>query len=87
MALRLEMLSAELMSVGLTGGFAHVYLVRLMQAVHGSDVAVLKRVAVPDKEALGGMRTEVETMVRPAVLPLFSHVSEAQKCAEKIEGS
>jgi hypothetical protein len=32
--------------------------------VHGSDVAVLKRVAVPDKEALASMRTEVDTMVR-----------------------
>jgi len=31
-------------------------------------VAVLKRVAVPDKEALSSMRTEVETMVRPGTL-------------------
>lgn len=46
------------------GGFAHVYLVRLMQTIHGSDVAVLKRVAVPDKEALASMRTEVDTMKR-----------------------
>ena len=37
--------------------------------MHGLDVAVLKRVAVPDKEALATMRTEVETMVRPE-LPL-----------------
>ena len=45
------------------GGFAHVYLVRVPRT--GSDrldAAVLKRVAVPDKEALGNMRTEVETM-------------------------
>lgn len=46
------------------GGFAHVYVVRLPQPVDGSDVAVLKRVAVPDKEALASMRTEVETMKR-----------------------
>ncbi|KAI5793423.1 kinase-like domain-containing protein [Pyronema domesticum] len=46
------------------GGFAHVYLVKLSHAVHGSDVAVLKRVAVPDKEALASMRTEVDTMKR-----------------------
>jgi hypothetical protein len=45
------------------GGFAHVYLVRLAQAANGSEVAVLKRVAVPDKEALANMRTEVVTMV------------------------
>ena len=45
------------------GGFAHVYLVRLSRPVDGLDVAVLKRVAVPDKEALTSMRTEVETMV------------------------
>ena len=46
------------------GGFAHVYLVKLPKAINGSDVAVLKRVAVPDKEALANMRTEVETMKR-----------------------
>lgn len=41
-----------------------MYLVRLARPVNGLDVAVLKRVAVPDKEALANMRTEVETMVR-----------------------
>lgn len=46
-----------------TGGFAHVYLVKVNQVVNGTDVAVLKRVAVPDKEALASMRVEVETMV------------------------
>jgi AP2-associated kinase len=40
-----------------------VYLVKLARPVNGLDVAVLKRVAVPDKEALANMRTEVETMV------------------------
>ena len=44
------------------GGFAHVYLVRLPKAINGVEAAVLKRVAVPDKEALASMRTEVETM-------------------------
>ncbi|KAL8995933.1 MAG: hypothetical protein Q9169_004434 [Polycauliona sp. 2 TL-2023] len=44
------------------GGFAHVYLVRLPKPINGGDGAVLKRVAVPDKEALASMRTEVETM-------------------------
>ncbi|WEW55275.1 Ark- serine/threonine protein kinase [Emydomyces testavorans] len=44
------------------GGFAHVYVVRLPQPVDGSETAVLKRVAVPDKAALANMRTEVETM-------------------------
>ncbi|KAI4200253.1 MAG: hypothetical protein LQ346_002409 [Caloplaca aetnensis] len=44
------------------GGFAHVYLVRLPKPINGDDGAVLKRVAVPDKEALANMRTEVETM-------------------------
>ncbi|KAL8671505.1 MAG: hypothetical protein Q9168_003997 [Polycauliona sp. 1 TL-2023] len=44
------------------GGFAHVYLVRLPKPIDGDDGAVLKRVAVPDKEALASMRTEVETM-------------------------
>ena len=44
------------------GGFAHVYVVRLPKSMNGKDTAVLKRVAVPDKETLASMRTEVETM-------------------------
>lgn len=44
------------------GGFAHVYLVKLPHPIDGTDIAVLKRVAVPDKESLANMRTEVETM-------------------------
>ena len=44
------------------GGFAHLYLVRLPKPIDGVEVAALKRVAVPDKEALTNMRTEVETM-------------------------
>ncbi|KAJ6258415.1 Serine/threonine-protein kinase [Drechslerella dactyloides] len=46
------------------GGFAHVYVVKIDQIVDGTDIAVLKRVAVPDKEALANMRTEVDTMKR-----------------------
>lgn len=45
------------------GGFAHVYVVRLEYSIHGTDTAVLKRVAVPDKENLNIMRIEVDTMV------------------------
>ncbi|KAF2476974.1 uncharacterized protein BDR25DRAFT_276598 [Lindgomyces ingoldianus] len=45
------------------GGFAHVYLVRIPKSSERTpEVGVLKRVAVPDKEALSNMRTEVETM-------------------------
>ncbi|KAH7392097.1 hypothetical protein DE146DRAFT_130508 [Phaeosphaeria sp. MPI-PUGE-AT-0046c] len=45
------------------GGFAHVYLVRVPRPDGKTpEVAVLKRVAVPDKDALANMRTEVETM-------------------------
>lgn len=63
------------------GGFAHVYLVKLPKAVGGTDLAVLKRVAVPDKEALRGMRIEVETMKRlrghgHIVTYIDSHASE-----------
>jgi AP2-associated kinase len=63
------------------GGFAHVYLVKLQKPIDGTDLAVLKRVAVPDKEALRGMRTEVETMKRlkghKAIVTYFdSHASE-----------
>ncbi|KPI44526.1 Serine/threonine-protein kinase ppk30 [Cyphellophora attinorum] len=46
------------------GGFAHVYVVTLPRPVDGNAKAVLKRVAVPDKEHLASMRTEVETMKR-----------------------
>ncbi|KAJ6787392.1 hypothetical protein PWT90_08606 [Aphanocladium album] len=63
------------------GGFAHVYLVKLPAPVEGTDLAVLKRVAVPDKESLRSMRTEVETMKRlkghrPIVAYIDSHASE-----------
>ncbi|KAI1936965.1 Ark- serine/threonine protein kinase [Ophidiomyces ophidiicola] len=63
------------------GGFAHVYVVRLPQPVDGSDTAVLKRVAVPDKAALANMRTEVETMKklkghRHIVTYIDSHASQ-----------
>ncbi|KAF4984152.1 hypothetical protein FZEAL_597 [Fusarium zealandicum] len=65
------------------GGFAHVYLVKLAKPVDGTDMAVLKRVAVPDKETLRGMRIEVETMKRlkghrPIVTYIDSHASELQ---------
>lgn len=46
------------------GGFAHVYVVKVPRSSGKFDIAVLKRVAVPDKEALVNMRTEVETMKR-----------------------
>ncbi|RYC63239.1 hypothetical protein CHU98_g2967 [Xylaria longipes] len=63
------------------GGFAHVYLVKLPRPLDGTDLAVLKRVAVPDKETLRAMRTEVETMKRlkghrHIVTYLDSHASE-----------
>ncbi|PHH87952.1 hypothetical protein CDD83_8201 [Cordyceps sp. RAO-2017] len=63
------------------GGFAHVYLVKMAKPVDGTDLAVLKRVAVPDKDALRNMRTEVETMKRlkghrPIVTYIDSHASE-----------
>lgn len=63
------------------GGFAHVYLVKLAKPMGGTDAAVLKRVAVPDKDALRSMRTEVETMKRlkghrPIVTYIDSHASE-----------
>ena len=46
------------------GGFAHVYVVTLPKPIDGNDKAVLKRVAVPDKDHLANMRNEVETMKR-----------------------
>ncbi|KAK4179269.1 putative serine/threonine-protein kinase [Triangularia setosa] len=63
------------------GGFAHVYLVKLAAPINGTDLAVLKRVAVPDKDSLRGMRTEVETMKRlkghkAIVTYIDSHASE-----------
>ncbi|CRG85828.1 AP2-associated kinase [Talaromyces islandicus] len=63
------------------GGFAHVYVVRLPQPIDGAETGVLKRVAVPDKTALAGMRTEVETMKklkghRHIVKYMDSHASQ-----------
>ncbi|RDL40654.1 Protein kinase-like (PK-like) [Venustampulla echinocandica] len=63
------------------GGFAHVYLVKMPKPVDGTDIAILKRVAVPDKENLANMRTEVETMKklkghRPIVTYYDSHASQ-----------
>ena len=63
------------------GGFAHVYLVKMPKPIDGTDIAVLKRVAVPDKENLANMRTEVETMKklkghRPIVTYYDSHASQ-----------
>jgi AP2-associated kinase len=62
------------------GGFAHVYLVR---DPSGGGSNVLKRVAVPDKDALANMRTEVETMKklkghRHIVTYIDSHASQLQ---------
>ncbi|KAF2837739.1 hypothetical protein M501DRAFT_985970 [Patellaria atrata CBS 101060] len=64
------------------GGFAHVYIVRVpSKSGDKTDVAVLKRVAVPDKDALANMRTEVETMKklkghRHIVTYIDSHASQ-----------
>ncbi|KAJ5246515.1 hypothetical protein N7468_001498 [Penicillium chermesinum] len=63
------------------GGFAHVYVVRLSSSANGSETAVLKRVAVPDKASLANMRTEVETMKklkghRHIVKYIDSHASQ-----------
>lgn len=62
------------------GGFAHVYLVR---DPTGGPSNVLKRVAVPDKDALQNMRTEVETMKKlkghkHIVTYIDSHASQLQ---------
>jgi AP2-associated kinase len=44
------------------GGFAHVYVVKIPRDGGKHEIAVLKRVAVPDKDSLGNMKTEVDTM-------------------------
>jgi len=65
------------------GGFAHVYVVRLsakMKLADGSvgDIACLKRVVVPDKEALAIVRTEVDTMVRPPLLSTTTNLETVE---------
>lgn len=65
------------------GGFAHVYVVKLNRKYRGMDVAVLKRVAVPDKPALVDLRIEVDTMKKlrghkHIVTFIDSHVSTLQ---------
>ncbi|TKA24428.1 hypothetical protein B0A50_06748 [Salinomyces thailandicus] len=63
------------------GGFAHVYVVRIPRDNGKHERAVLKRVAVPDREHLASMRTEVETMKklkghRHIVTYVDSHASQ-----------
>ncbi|KAK5173857.1 Ark- serine/threonine protein kinase [Saxophila tyrrhenica] len=63
------------------GGFAHVYVVRVPRDGNKHELAVLKRVAVPDREHLANMRTEVETMKKVkghkhVVLYMDSHASQ-----------
>ena len=63
------------------GGFAHVYSVRLPKPIDGGTGAVLKRVAVADKDSLAEMRAEVETMKklkghRHIVTYIDSHASQ-----------
>lgn len=63
------------------GGFAHVYVARVPRDNNKHEIAVLKRVAVPDKDHLANMRTEVETMKklkghRHIVTYIDSHASQ-----------
>ncbi|KAK5122282.1 hypothetical protein LTR85_004193 [Meristemomyces frigidus] len=63
------------------GGFAHVYVVRIPREGGKYETAVLKRVAVPDKDHLASMRTEVETMKKlkghtKVVTYMDSHASQ-----------
>ncbi|KAH8094727.1 hypothetical protein BXZ70DRAFT_947290 [Cristinia sonorae] len=44
------------------GGFAHVYLVRTAQPVHGTTHHVLKRIAVPNESMLTEVKKEVDIM-------------------------
>lgn len=46
------------------GGFAHVYQVEISPKENGTNVACLKRVAVPDKQSLNNLRAEVDSMKR-----------------------
>ncbi|ABN65665.2 serine/threonine protein kinase [Scheffersomyces stipitis CBS 6054] len=46
------------------GGFAHVYTCHISPAFQGSDIACLKRVAVPSKWQLTLLRQEVDAMRR-----------------------
>ena len=68
------------------GGFAHVYLVRLPKPINGDDCAVLKRVAVPDKDALASMRTEVETMKKLRGQPYIVTYIDSHASALKAGG-
>ncbi|KAF2767747.1 hypothetical protein EJ03DRAFT_315307 [Teratosphaeria nubilosa] len=63
------------------GGFAHVYVVRIPRDGNKYELAVLKRVAVPDRDHLANMRTEVETMKKlkghtKVVTYMDSHASQ-----------
>ncbi|KAE8268166.1 hypothetical protein A4X09_0g4165 [Tilletia walkeri] len=65
------------------GGFAHVYLVTVPQPIpmpppaKATNLLVLKRMAVPDKEALVIVRNEVETHKQLRSHPYIAHFLEA----------
>ncbi|CAD6948046.1 unnamed protein product [Tilletia controversa] len=65
------------------GGFAHVYLVTVPQPIpmpppaKATNLLVLKRMAVPDKEALVIVRNEVETHKQLRSHPFIAHFLEA----------
>ena len=52
----------------ISGGFAHVYLVRTAQPVYNTTHHVLKRIAVPDEAMLTEVKKEVDIMVRAVLL-------------------
>jgi AP2-associated kinase len=62
----------------LSGGFAHVYLVKSTSPIADQYQHVLKRLAVPDKVELQHVRKEVDVMVSPC-LPDVLRSTSGQK--------
>ena len=54
---------SELLMTLISGGFAHVYLVRTAEPVFNTTHHVLKRIAVANEEMLNEVKKEVDIMV------------------------
>ena len=58
---------SELLMTLISGGFAHVYLVRTAEPAFNTTPHVLKRIAVANEEMLNEVKKEVDIMVRRRV--------------------
>jgi AP2-associated kinase len=68
----------------MTGGFAHVYLVRTPQPVYGTTHHVLKRIAVANEAMLAEVKKEVDIMVRRNIILVVMHLYADNRDLQRI---